>query len=393
MASLKEKAKKITNKSGIYIFLDKSKKPLYIGRAVNLKRRLVSYWRSDLELAKKEMISLAKDIKIEETNSLLEAIILEANLIKKYWPKYNVKDKDNKSFLYIVIPSNSYPIIVRERELEKFSLPQKGRGKVKIFGPYQSFRLVRNFLKIIRRIFPYSDCQPKKGKPCFNYQIGLCPGVCIDLKEAEKIHKRNVKNISLLLEGKSKRLLEKLKKDYPDKAFALQHIQDITLIEKKDDSIGFKGRIEAFDISHFSGQETVGAMAVFSAGEPDKSEYRLFRIKYSPKNDDLRSLEEMVTRRLKHSEWPSPDIFLIDGGKPQVDFISKILKEKRLASRLVGISKIGGDKLVFPAKTSKEFKSLCEASRSILLSARDEAHRFANNYRKKVYKLNSRLSK
>ena len=103
MLIIKEKIKKVSNGPGIYQFLDKKGIVLYIGRAVNLKSRISSYFNKNIDLRIKEMISLAKNIKIKKTNNLLEAVILEANLIKKHWPKYNVKERDNRSFVYLVI--------------------------------------------------------------------------------------------------------------------------------------------------------------------------------------------------------------------------------------------------------------------------------------------------
>jgi excinuclease ABC subunit C len=135
-------------------------------------------------------------------------------------------------------------------------------------------------------------------------------------------------------------------------------------------------RIEAYDISHLSGKETFGAMVVYSDGRVDKSQYRLFKIKSAPQNDDLRALEEVILRRFEHREWNFPDLILIDGGKPQIDFISKTLEKKHLNIPLVGISKFGGDKLVFPKKTKKSIKDLAENIKGILLKARNEAHRF-----------------
>jgi len=151
---LKTKAKKLPKSSGVYLFSDKNKKVLYVGRAVNLRRRVLNYFLESIDPRIKEMVNVSNSLKYHQTDNLLEAIILEANLIKKHWPKYNVKDKDNRSFVYIIIPKEEYPrpFIVRERELAKFATGSK------VFGPFQSVALVKNALRIIRRIFPYSTC-------------------------------------------------------------------------------------------------------------------------------------------------------------------------------------------------------------------------------------------
>lgn len=374
--------KKMSRGPGVYIFEDENNKPLYIGRATSLRRRVLSYFHSSagpkLNPRIEEMVSLAAKIKHYKTDNLLEAIILEANLIKKYWPKYNVKEKDDRSFIYIVIPKVDFsrPFIVRKRELQKFST------SAAIFGPYQGLSLITNALRIIRRIFPYSTCKIGLGKPCFDYQIGLCPGACVGKISKDK-YQKNINNIILLLKGEKKKLLKKLKKDNPDKINALKHIQDVALVNSSEFEnwkarIGnCAERIEGYDISHLTGKETYGSMAVFLGGKPDKTKYRLFKTRNAQANDDLRSLEEVVERRFKHHEWPMPDLIFIDGGKPQISFISKTLKKLNINIPIVGISKFAGDKLVFPQKTKLSLKELIGSQKSVLLKVREEAHRFA----------------
>ncbi len=380
--------KKFPKTPGVYQFIGKNNEVLYVGRAVNLNRRLLNYFQKQLDPRISEMVALAKRIKLIKTANLLEAVILEANLIKKYWPKYNIKDKDNRSFVYVVIPKKEYtrPFLIRGHELQRFS-----NTNAKIFGPYQSLSLLNHALKIIRRIFPYSTCAIGSGKPCFDYQIGLCPGACVSAISV-KDYQKNINNIILLLSAKKKALLRKLKRDNPEQARALNHIQDVALLERSD--IGNQQsdikygirRIEAYDISHLSGKETVGSMVVFINGQPDKSQYRLFKIKKAPANDDLRSLAEVIERRFNHPEWPWPDFILIDGGKPQIDFIFPVLKNRQINIPLVGISKLQGDKLVFPVKSSSVLKNMAETMKEVLLQAREEAHRFALNFSRRQRK-------
>ena len=325
---------------------------------------------------------MAREVKFIATETLLEAVILEANMIKKFWPKYNIKDKDGRSFIYIVIGQKEYahPVLVRGAELRKFP-PAKNH----IFGPYQSLTLVRNALKIIRRIFPYGTCVPNSGKPCFDYQIGLCPGSCVGAISA-KDYQKNINGIMMLLAGDKTRLLKRLVKQNPDQAAALKHVQDVSLLVGEEELGREKqlNRIEAYDISHFAGKESYGAMTVAIDGELDNKEYRLFKIKSAPKNDDLRALVEVLERRLAHEEWGAPDLILLDGGKPQVDFVAKMFKEKNINIPLLGISKFGGDELVYPAGTKPSFKNLAQGIKPILLKAREEAHRFGNRARKKA---------
>ncbi len=378
MNSLLKQAKKLPMKPGVYLFLDRFGKPLYIGRATFLKRRVLSYFNRPQDPRLSEMIDSAYRIKYYKTDNLLEAIILEANLIKKYWPKYNVKEKDDRSFIYIVIPKTSFPrpFIVRKRELQKFLPAGRQVLHAEIFGPYQSSSLIKNSLRIIRKIFPYSTCKVGSGKPCFDYQIGLCPGACVG-KISKEDYQKNIENLILFLKGEKKKLLKKLKSENPLAILGLKHIQDVALISRDDALRGQFSRIEGYDISHLTGKETVGSMVVFTGNVIDKTQYRLFKIKKAPANDDLRALEEVITRRFNHPEWPRPDLILIDGGKPQIDYVSKILKKRNIDIPLVGISKFGGDKLVFTPKIKSSLKGLIEATKGTLLKVREEAHRFA----------------
>lgn len=374
--ALKEKAKNLPLTPGVYMFIGHKGEILYIGRATSLRRRVLQYFRPDIDSRIGEMVSLAQNIKHQKTDTVLEAIILEANLIKKHWPKYNVKDKDHRSFVFVVISKKdyAYPIIIRERELNKFPTTD-----AYIFGPYQNATLLKNTLRIIRRIFPYSTCVPNSGKPCFDYQVGLCPGTCIG-EINKQDYKKNILNIVLLFKGEKKRLLAKLKKENPEVLSALKNIQDVTLITKDELSNNHgKNRIEGYDISHFTGQETVGAMSVVIDGQLAKDQYRLFNIKTAPASDDLRSLEEMLSRRFKHIEWPFPDLILIDGGKPQIDYVNQVLKRIGISVPIIGLSKLAGDRMVFPIKTSMAIKELAKSQRELITKARDEAHRFGNS--------------
>lgn len=379
LKKLKAKLKTVPKSPGVYFWLDKKGKILYVGRATSLHARLGQYFLKGVERRIAEMVSQATDIKYEVCESLLEAIILEAKNIKKHWPKYNVVDRDDRSFIYIVIPRGDYPkpLIVRGRDLNKFS-----SLKAKIFGPYQSFYLAQGALRLIRQIFPYGTCRPNSGKACFDYQIGLCPGACIGAL-SPRAYQVNIKNICLLLNGEKKKLLAKLIKENPDKIKALKHLQDVALLTREENLGETKiNRLEGYDISHFAGKESYGSMVVFENGEPNKNEYRLFKIKEAPAGDDERALAEILLRRFKHPEWTRPDIIMIDGGSPQISYLTKQFQKANINIPLVGISKLGGDRLVYSAGTNKHFRDLTENIKPSLLKLREEAHRFANRGRR-----------
>lgn len=380
---LREKARLAPKEPGIYFWLGKKQEVLYVGRATSLKNRLSQYFQKNIDSRIKEMVDLAINIKFEETDNLLEAIILESKNIKKYWPKYNIKDRDDRSFIYLVLAKTDFtkPLIIRGRDLGKFNSKQ-----VDIFGPYQSLYLLQNALRLIRRIFPYSLCQIASGKACFDYQIGLCPGACIGIINASD-YRKNIDSIRLLLSGKKKALIKKLIKDNPDKINSLKHLQDVSLLTQESDlSQDNSFRIEAYDISHHAGKESYASMVVFENGEANKNEYRLFKIKEAPEGDDERALLEALTRRFNHSEWLRPDLILIDGGSPQISFLTKRLAKENINTPFIGLSKLAGDKLVFSLGRKKEWRNLVHNLKPILLKAREEAHRFANFGRLRAFK-------
>ena len=188
---------------GVYLFKNK-RDVLYVGKATSLQDRVKSYFSNDLIQTRGpllvDMIYKADKIDFIKTSSVLEAIILEVNLIKKYQPKYNTKEKDNKSFNYVIITKEDFPrvLIVRGREIEN-GLDYKIKNK---FGPFTNGESLRTILKIIRKIFPFRDkCEPLSGKPCFNKQLGLCPGVC-DGSINKEDYLKVIKKIELLLSGK-----------------------------------------------------------------------------------------------------------------------------------------------------------------------------------------------
>lgn len=373
--NLKTKANlsSIPKKPGVYFWRDKKGTVLYVGRATSLNSRLHQYFQKNIDSRIAEMVNSASSISFTVTDSLLEAIILEAQNIKKYWPKYNVRDRDDRSFIYIVIPKGDYPrpLIVRGQDLKKFPA-----GKSAVFGPYQSYSLVQNALRIVRRIFPYSTCRPLNGQPCFDYQIGLCPGACIGVL-TPAAYKKNITSLSMLLKGQRRQLLTRLAKQNPAQARALEHLQEVSLLSREknlDEPV--LNRLEGYDISHLAGKESYGSMVVFSNGEIDKKEYRLFKIKTAPAGDDERSLFEVLERRFQHPEWPRPDLIMIDGGRPQIEFVSKFFAKANIAIPIVGISKYGGDELVFSSQIKGGLREIIKSLKPTLLKLREEAHRF-----------------
>ncbi len=375
---------------GVYFFRDTKKRILYIGKATSLRDRVRSYFSSDLGAGRGErvvaMVAEAASISYQKTDSVLEALMLEANLIKKHQPPYNVDQKDNKSWNYVVITKEDFPrvLVVRGRELFQKSGFTKSRY---VFGPFPHGKQLQEALKIIRKIFPYADaCVAGVGKPCFNRQIGLCPGVCSGEISKDK-YARTIRNIRQLFSGNFKGLKSQLARDMKMAAGALkfeeaarirhqiralEHIRDVSLIRGEQISAGGGVRIEAFDVAHTSGSETVAAMTVVHGGETMKVAYRKFKIQTAT-NDDVAALGEALTRRLNHPEWPLPRVFVVDGGKGQLRAAERVLKQAGIMVPLVGVVKSEFHK---PERLIGD-KRMIEAYEKDILLANSEAHRFA----------------
>ncbi len=396
----------IPNSPGVYFFRSgksRRSRPLYIGKATFLRDRVRSYFTADILSARGPrivtMLREAKSVEVEETDSVLEALILESKYIKRYQPVYNVQERDDKSFNYVVLTHEEFPrvLVVRGRELGRDS-----KMKVQtMFGPFPHGGELRSALKIIRRLFPYRDrCTPRAGKPCFNRQIGLCPGVCTGEMGVEE-YRKTIRNLKLFFDGKKREIAAHLKRDMKafgrthefEKAaivrntlFALDHIRDVSLLRREAPSVSEPfSRIEAYDIAHISGTNTVGAMTVWEGGELMRSGYRLFKLRSKRGADDTGNLREVLERRMGHSEWRLPDVIVVDGGMAQVNVARGVLAERGFDIAVVGVVKDSRHRV---AKLVGNVMAL-GTRRDAAVLANAEAHRFAVTYHKK---LRSRLS-
>lgn len=402
---------------GVYFFLGPKKEILYVGKATSLRDRVKSYFDTNIIRTRgpliEKMVFESTDIHFTETQSVLEALILEASQIKKHQPNYNIKEKDNKSFNYVVITEEDFPrlLIVRGRDL--IENKQKEYKVRSTFGPFPHGGELRAAMKIIRKLFPFRDrCVPKdelknpdKARLCFNAQIGLCPGVCNNGITKREYRKR-IKHLELFFQAKKDLLIKELEKEMKFAArsesfeeaakikntlYALEHIQDIALI--KADSQRVLGdnifRIEAYDIAHMSGKETVGVMVVIEDDELAKSQYRKFKIRgrgEKVKIDDTNNLKEVLSRRFTHLEWPFPNLIVIDGGAGQINAAKKTIEDMSyLTQNALNIEIVSVVKdLHHKAKNILGMKLELEEHRKSILLANSEAHRFAITYHRKL---------
>lgn len=416
-------------KPGVYYMKDARGRVIYVGKAANLKRRVASYFQKAHDSRIEQLVSEVKTIDHQTTPSVLEALILEANEIRRFMPKYNIRERDDKSYLYLVFTKEKFskPQLIRGRELKIL-----GEEKFKmVFGPYISATSIRAALTILRKIFPYSICEPGQKRPCFYYHLKQCPGVCAGTIDARS-YNTIIRRLGKVFAGKKETLLQEMERDMKRAAkserfeeagklrnqiFALRHIRDVAMLTREErpffgppehekSTIDVFGRIEGYDISNISGIEAVGSMVVFEDGEPNKNQYRKFKIKTVEGANDVAMLKEVLRRRFERlpkpkklqltsynlqPAWRSPDLLVIDGGWGQVHAVEDILREKRINSPIVGIAKGFNRKQDRPIYDSQnlELGRIVAQYKNILLQVRDEAHRFAISYHRK--RMRSRL--
>lgn len=397
---------KLPEVPGVYVWRDAEGKILYIGKATSLRDRVRSYFSPDVIKTRGahivDMVFKATTVTYQETMNALEALILEANLIKKYKPYYNTKEKDDKSFNCVAITKEVFPkvVLVRQKDIDTKNKTVKVLRNPKpmvydvVFGPYPNGGAIRDALKLLRRIFPFRDmASSKKDNVVFYRQIGLAP----DTRDAEAQaqYKKTISRLKMIFQGKFQSLLKELKKDMmiaakreqfelandlKQKVFALEHIQDISLIKR--DLVGAisgeEFRIEAYDIAHISGSSMVGVMTVVNNATSDKSGYRKFIIRGFTKANDAGALREILTRRFSHPEWGTPSAIVVDGNIIQSNVAKEVLSALAVDIPIIAVTK---DERHRP-KAITGPKELVETHKYAILLANSEAHRYAITFHK-----------
>jgi excinuclease ABC subunit C len=404
---------KLPHKSGVYQFLNSKKEVIYVGKAIDLNKRVSSYFSNDVTGKTAVLVSQITFLETIVVESELEALILEANLIKKYRPIFNVKLMDDKDYLYIGITKEDFPKVITIRK-------QDLKGVKKYFGPFPSARTVKDTLKLLRRVFPWCSNPPgsrnKNSRACFYYHIGLCPGACVGLILKDDYNKI-ISRFAKFLDGKKDELIKelsiemmnlsgnqkfeqaaKIKKMLEGIVYLTQtnrthfYLENPNFLENETKSAleqlqgdlrlkKLPERVEGYDISNTSGKEAVGSMVVLTNGEIDKSQYRKFKIKITGRPNDVGMHMEMMRRRLKN-DWPLPDLIIIDGGRGQVRGAKKELENAQIDIPIFGLAKREewlyppvGDIIKLPKKN---------LSLRLLQKLRDESHRFAITYHRKL---------
>lgn len=451
-ASVKIKNGELPDSPGVYFYYSKDGELLYIGKATSLKKRVGTYFTKAHNARIAELVSRIARIDYTQTNTVLEALVLEASKIRHHQPYYNILAKDDKSFLYLCITNERFPrpLLVRGLDLERMGIqpfrqelsPKAARLFSAVYGPYTSGRSLKTALELVRKAIPWSVCTPpgetvgpelvalaktqrsfglrlgrSDGRPCFDAQIGRCPGVCSGAMEA-RTYGVMMRRLQRVFNGELPKVAKELEKEMVKAAkqeqfeeaarlrnqrHALTHIQDVALIMRDEPLlptepavkgsgyIDLQGRIEAYDIANISGTANVAAMTVFVGGQPLKEAYRKFQIKSFQGADDFSAMEEVIRRRIRRAKtepkaWPLPEIFIIDGGEGQVGRVKQVLEEEGVTVPVLGIAKgfdRKQDRLVFD-RSNLELPRAAESGKQIFQLARDEAHRFAGAYHRVV---------
>ena len=430
----------IPQTSGVYFFRNNAKKILYIGKAANLRSRLYSYFAqsASLDAAKRQMLLEAHHITWHETASEIEALLLEASLIKKHLPPYNIVMRDDKQYLFVGFTKEPFPRIVFTHQPVAFAQTQKSKLKNKncnskiktdFVGPFTEAGAVKQLLRSLRKAFPYCMCKKPHIRSCQFSELGLCVGVCClktpnTSNEVEprniikRRYKKNIRYIKNILAGRQKQLLSHLQTDmrtaskreefeaaayFRNQAHALTRIFAHRPLLKKDyisenqkglhelrmllGLAAYPKRIEGYDISNIQGNFAVGSMVVFSEGAADKNAYRKFKIRTVEGANDTAMMREVLERRLRHKEWPLPDVLLIDGGRPQLNAAFNIITRLNLVNCIVvSIAKREEELYVPRRKTPFKLKEMPVSLLYLLQQIRDEAHRSAISYYRKRHR-------
>jgi excinuclease ABC subunit C len=392
----------LPDQPGVYIFKDASGKVLYVGKASSLRSRVRSYFQKSKNHGPRiaALVDNVRDIDWVPTATEVEALLYESNLIKEHQPKYNVSLRDSKTYPLIKITmAEEFPRVLVSRG-------RKSDGSL-YFGPYTDAALLRAAIKSIRKVFPFCTCRPMPKKACVYHDMGLCSAPS-EGKISREDYLENIKGIILFIGGKKdelvKKLSEKMKQFAAEEKFEeagkvrdrIEALSEMIARRPRHDSavqlgelrsvLGLKEEpkyIEAFDISNIKGEEACGSMVTFRAGRPEKSKYRMFKIREVEGQDDYAMMREVVRRRYTGSlkdKHPVPDLIIIDGGRGHLSAAAHEIRAAGLKDvPVIGIAKVFEHiytlDRVMPVALPPSSKAL-----QLIQRIRDESHRFAIRY-------------
>jgi excinuclease ABC subunit C len=416
-----QKVRSFPQTPGVYLMKDGAGRVIYIGKAKNLRSRAGSYFlkaaAEDSRTAK--LVPEIRDIDYIDAESEIDALLMEARLIKDVLPKFNRDLRDDKSFPYLeIFTHEDFPRV-------RFTREPKSRG-TKLYGPFANPRGLRGAIQVLQKVFKFRTCSldidetdPRWRwfRPCLLASIAQCTAPC-NLRISKEEYRKDIHRLQRFLEGGRNTLLREMREEMAEAAKQLHFEEaarlrdEIGMIESLDDrgelethvqpevfpidpKRGLAGlqkvlrltqrprTIEGIDIAHTAGTETVASVVQFIDGLPFKPGYKRMRIHGVQGPDDVASIHEAVLRRFQHLEREGetrPDILLIDGGKGQLNAALAALASLGINSQLV-VSLAKREELVFqqggdePLHLSRHSYGL-----RLLQYVRDEAHRFAQHY-------------
>ncbi|MDR0956268.1 MAG: excinuclease ABC subunit UvrC [Endomicrobium sp.] len=419
-----EKLEQMPQLPGVYIMYDVGGNIIYIGKSKNLKNRISSYFNADVNSKSTTIITAMCKINYILCASEREALLIERQLIRKIKPYFNIMWKDDKSYPYIKLSINEdFPrLILTRKNLEDNAL---------YFGPYPKIFYIKKLVRWLEKLFKLRSCKmniienllpkEKKVKSCIYYHTKMCPGPCLG-KITSKDYKNKIKDIKLFLNGKLKKLRNEWKKqmfslsknmhyeeakEIRDRLYAFENMSERVIInevfQKDVDKLVQKAKginelkivlklkhqpviIEGFDNSNMQGTNAVASVVRFQNGIADKKNYRRFKIKTVLGADDFASMKEIVFRRyssLIKKREKMPDLILIDGGKGQLNAALNALKKLEIQIPIISLAK-KKEEVFMPSKDKSLILSRHSEALKLLQSIRNESHRVAINYHRKL---------
>jgi excinuclease ABC subunit C len=425
-----EKVKQFPAAPGVYLMKEAQGRVIYVGKAKNLRNRAGHYFTKAAaeDHRTRDMVPLIADVDFLPADSEVDALLLEARLVKDIQPRFNVELKDDKSFPYLQIR-------LRE-EFPRVEFTRQPRRKgVKLYGPFTSAKTLRGAIRVLQRLFKFRTCSLdiredeerwRWFRPCLLYNIGQCTAPC-NFRVTKEEYRKQIRALRLVMEGKKDRLLREMERDMADASAATQFekaarlrddisaLQNLGLrgdvsrdvqpevfpIEPKKGLAGLRKvlglektprTIEGIDVAHLSGDDMVASLVSFIDGLPFKPGYRRYRIKSVRGIDDFASIREVVSRRFRgarrarsasdgtEDERVFPDILLIDGGKGQLNAALEALTMLGVeAPCLISLAK-REEEIYRPGEAEPIRLSRHSAALRLLQYVRDEAHRFAQHY-------------
>lgn len=416
-----EKVRTFPTGPGVYLMKDSQARVIYVGKAVNLRSRAGSYFSKAAEVERRtaELVTEITDIDYIETESEVDALLMEARLIKDIQPKFNSMLKDDKTFPYLQITTHEdFPRV-------EFTRTPQSKG-VRLYGPFTNAGQLRGTIAVLQKIFRFRTCtldidegdeKWKWFRPCLLASIKQCTAPC-NLRISKEDYRQDIRRLRMFLDGKKDRLLKDMEKDMMLASKELQfekaarirddiqslkklnlrgnledHAQpEVFYIDPKKGMAGLKKvlklselprRIEGVDIAHLQGGETVASLVQFIDGLPFKHGYKRYKIRSVEGVDDYASMREVVTRRFRRlsQEGESfPDILLIDGGKGQLNAVMETFEAIGITPpTTISLAK-REEEIFVPGQTEPHRLSKHSFGLRLLQYVRDESHRFAQHY-------------